>query len=161
MISSPIQPEALLVSRGEHADLDDVMTVMDSAFDPCFGEAWTRSQCGGILSMPGVKLVMARNGAAEPLGFALWRTVVGDSELLLLAVARDHRRRGVGRRLLEEFVGEGRRRGVTRVHLEVRDGNPAISMYRSAGFSRVGRRPNYYRGGDDEQYDALTFARDL
>lgn len=161
MIGSPLQPETLLVTRGERADLDDVMTVMESAFDPMFGEAWTRSQCAGILPMPGVRLVVARNGAAEPLGFALWRTVAEDSELLLLAVAREHRGRGIGRRLLDEFVAGGLRNGVRRVHLEVRDRNPAISIYRSAGFTRVGRRPKYYRGKDGEHYDALTFALDL
>ena len=161
MIGSPLQPETLNISRGERGDLDDVMMVMNSAFDPQFGEAWTRSQCAGILPMPGVRLLVARDGAAEPLGFALWRTVAGDSELLLLAVGREHRRLGVGRRLLDQFVDEARRQGVTRVHLEVRDGNPAIGIYESAGFSRVGHRPLYYRGSNGEQYDALTFARDL
>lgn len=161
MIGSPLEPETLLIRRGERADLDDVMAVMDSAFDPQFGEAWTRSQLAGILPMPGVRLVVARNGAKQPLGFALWRTVAGDSELLLLAVARDHRRRGVGGRLLDEFVDDGRRQSVTRVHLEVRDGNPAIAIYERAGFSRVGHRPLYYRGKNGERHDALTFARDL
>lgn len=160
-MSSLPQPEAIVISRGERGDLDDVMTVMTTAFDARFGEGWTRSQCAGILPMPGVVLVVARGAAGQPLGFALWRTISGDSELLLLAVAPEHRRRGVGQRLLSEFIEQARRQGVARVHLEVRDGNPAIAMYQSAGFSRVGHRPLYYRGLDGEQFDALTFARDL
>jgi ribosomal-protein-alanine N-acetyltransferase len=161
MIESSPQPQTLTVRRGERADLGDVMTVMEAAFDPQYGEGWTRSQCAGILPMPGVRLVLARNGRSEPLGFALWRTVAGDSELLLLAVAPAHRRSGVGRRLLGEFVDEARNQGVSRVHLEVRDGNPAIAMYESAGFTPVGRRHRYYRGKNGEQFDALTFAREL
>ena len=47
------------------------------------------------------------------------------------------------------------------VHLEVRDGNPAVAMYRAAGFAPVGRRRNYYQGSDGRRHDALTFARDL
>jgi ribosomal-protein-alanine N-acetyltransferase len=43
----------------------------------------------------------------------------------------------------------------------VRDGNPAIHMYRHAGFSPIGRRRNYYRGLDGSQFDALTFALEL
>ena len=50
---------------------------------------------------------------------------------------------------------------VSRAHLEVRDGNPAISMYRNAGFSAVGRRRNYYRSRDGQQFDAITFALNL
>ena len=37
--------------RGGVDDLDDVMRIMTAAFQPCFGEAWTRSQCAGILPM--------------------------------------------------------------------------------------------------------------
>ena len=37
------------------AELDQVMEVMNAAFDPRFGEAWTRAQCAGILPMRGVK----------------------------------------------------------------------------------------------------------
>ena len=51
--------------------------------------------------------------------------------------------------------------GAARVHLEVRDGNPAAAMYRAAGFSPVGRRRNYYQGEDGQRYDALTFDRNL
>lgn len=160
MIGSPIQPQAATITSASHDDLDDVMAIMDRAFESRFGEAWTRSQCAGILPMPGVRLVVARN-SGEPLGFALWRTVAADSELLLLAVAPNHRRHGIGGQLLQAFLDDGGRDGVTRVHLEVRDGNPAISMYEKAGFSRVGHRPLYYRGKDGRQFDALTFARDL
>ena len=46
---------------GTSGDLDDVMTVMDAAFGNRFGEAWTRSQCAGILPMGGVCLIVARD----------------------------------------------------------------------------------------------------
>jgi len=150
------------IERGSSDDLDAVMTIMDAAFGDRFGEAWTRSQCAGILPMAGVALMLARDvdsGAAA--GFALIRTVADESELLLLAVAPDRRRRGVGGGLLNHFLNQARADSVSRAHLEVRDGNPAISMYRKAGFSPVGRRRNYYRSRGGEQFDAITFAVDL
>ena len=138
------------------------MQVMDGAFDPSFGEAWTRSQCAGILPMAGVLLTLAWDSKRErPLGFSLSRTIAGESELLLLAVAPASQRRGVGRRLLEQFMDRARADGARRVHLEVRDGNSAIAMYQGAGFKPAGRRRNYYRGPDGRQFDALTFARAL
>ena len=114
----------------------------------------------GILPMLGVSLVVARDGDGA-VGFSLCRHVADESELLLLAVSPDHRRRGIGRGLLRQFLDRARADGATRVHLEVRDGNPAIEMYRSAGFAPVGRRRNYYYGNDGRQFDALTFSLDL
>jgi ribosomal-protein-alanine N-acetyltransferase len=139
--------------------LDDVMAVMVTAFDPGFGEAWTRSQCAGILAMAGVHLALAEeDGTGDPLGFALYRTVASDAELLLLAVAPHAQRRGIGHRLLTQFIEDAKRNGATQIHLEVRDGNEAIRLYEDSGFSAVGRRRKYYRGSDGTQFDALTFS---
>ena len=150
------------IEVGTSDDLDAVMGVMESAFGTRFGEAWTRSQCAGILPMAGVSLMLTRDGdGGEPVGFSLFRNVMDESELLLLAVAPDHRRRGIGRGLLDQFIDQARADGVTRAHLEVRDGNPAIEMYRGAGFAPIGRRRNYYHTSDGLQFDALTFALDL
>ena len=71
---------------GKSTDLDDIVAVMNAAFDERFGEAWTRSQCAGILPMPGVRLMIARVGDGTA-GFSLFRTIADESELLLLAVA--------------------------------------------------------------------------
>ena len=157
-----VPSEAIRLVPGNSTDLTGVMTVMTAAFSPSFGEAWTRSQCAGILPMTGVSLMLARdNGSPQPLGFALFRTVGGEAELLLLAVDPDHQGRGIGRLLLEEFVERARGAGSSRVHLEVRDGNPAVEMYRRAGFEPAGRRQKYYRGKDGRQFDAITLACEL
>jgi ribosomal-protein-alanine N-acetyltransferase len=148
------------LKRGSSGDLDGVMEVMRAAFGDRYGEAWTRSQCAGILPMAGVSLTLATD-AETIVGFSLVRSVADESELLLLAVLPTRQRRGVGAQLLDEFVQSAASQGVARVHLEVRDGNPAIEMYRGAGFEAVGRRRNYYRGSNGQQFDALTFAREL
>lgn len=145
-----------LVDGGAN-DLDNVMRVMDSAFSDRFGEAWTRSQCAGILPMDGVRLVLAQDEEAEILGFALYRTIAGDAELLLLAVKPAAQGNGIGRRLLGHFIDGARKNGADRIHLEVRDGNPAIRVYETAGFVQSNRRRGYYRGRDGSRHDALTF----
>jgi ribosomal-protein-alanine N-acetyltransferase len=161
-MSSLPSADAIRLVPGDSGDLAAVMTIMTAAFAPQFGEAWTRSQCAGILPMTGVSLMLAHdNGQRQPIGFSLFRTVAGEAELLLLAVDPDHQRTGIGRLLLEQFVDRARGSGATRVHLEVRDGNPAVQMYRVAGFEPAGRRPNYYRGSDGRQFDALTLAYEL
>jgi ribosomal-protein-alanine N-acetyltransferase len=147
---------------GASDDLDSVMTVMEAAFGTRYGEAWTRSQCAGILPMAGVRLTLARDPASgETVGFSLVRGVADESELLLLAVHPDRRREGIGTRLLEQFIDCALVSGAGRVHLEVRECNAAIHMYRSAGFVAVGRRRNYYLAADGRKFDALTFAREI
>lgn len=137
--------------------LDPVMAVMNSAFDPGYGEAWTEPQLMGMMGMPGTWLSLARIDE-QPAGFALNRLIADEAELLLLAVAPDSRRRGVAMALISRSLELLRFRNGTRLHLEVRHNNPAIELYKKAGFSLIGRRPGYYRGIDGQVHDALTLS---
>ena len=148
-------------------DLDAVMQVMDAAFDPAFGEAWTRKQVSDTLIMPNTFLILADSAGTPPAdpsrtaGFALSRGAVGEEELLLVAVMPSARRRGVGRALLETLADHARTRDVRRLFLEMRDGNPAEKLYRRLGFTVVGRRKGYYRKSRLGPIDAITFAKEL
>lgn len=151
-MNAPVQ-----LLAGSLSDLQSVMKVMESSFDPAFGEAWSAVQCAGLLPMPGVWLVLAR-AEEQVVGFSLSRVVADEAELLLLAVARDAQRRGVGKMLLDRFLHDSAKRGAVALHLEVRDGNPAVELYKSVGFKEVGRRSEYYTGCDGEIYDSLTLS---
>lgn len=141
-------------------DLPYVTAIMQDAFDARFGEAWTSAQCMGMLSLPGVWMVVA-SVDGEDMGFALARSTLDESELLLLATRPAARRRGIGGALLRAIVAEAQARGAGRIHLEVRSGNDAVELYRKEGFVKVGERLNYYRGKANQLFDAHTYARDL
>lgn len=161
-MATPAIETSVQLEQGTSRDLDELMTVMQAAFGSTYGEAWSRSQCAGILPMSGVSLVIARDTRSETtVGFSLSRCVADEAELLLLAVLPDRHRQGIGSRLLDQFVARAHATGARRVHLEVRDGNPAVAMYRAAGFEPVGRRRKYYHAADGRHFDALTFARVL
>jgi ribosomal-protein-alanine N-acetyltransferase len=161
-MATPALAGEVRIAPGTADHLGPVMKVMDAAFGDRFGEAWTRSQLSGILPMAGVSLTLAVDRAREAvLGFSLVRSVADEAELLLIAVLPDEQRRGVGGVLLDQFLERAREEKVRRVHLEVRDGNPAIAMYLRAGFSPVGRRRKYYRAVDGKSYDAITLASEL
>jgi|SRR5690554_4596780 len=147
-------------------DLDKIMAVMEVAFDPAYGEAWTRRQVADALLFANTYYLLAARNGREPLehepaaGFVLSRGAVDEEELLLIAVAPSHRGEGIGSALLERFVTSARQRGVQRLFLEMREGNPAERLYQRHGFVRVGRRPAYYRRGTGDPLNAITFARD-
>jgi len=146
--------------EGDEGDIDVLMQVMNSAFDPLFGEAWNAGQCLGILSLPDVWLTFAEAGD-RTIGFALSRLLVDEAELLLLAVEPDARCHGVGRALIERAATVAAGKGAHRLLLEVRDGNQALDLYRDSGFGEIGRRRAYYHGSDGATRDALTLARPI
>jgi [ribosomal protein S18]-alanine N-acetyltransferase len=142
--------------RPDHRGEALAMTVMNAAFDPRYGEAWTAQQLAGLMSLPGVRLALARiEGAC--LGFSLSRQVIDEAELLLIATEPKWQNRGVGKVLLTDFVSHSRKSRMATLHLEVRDNNPAIEFYLQNGFEQVHRRPSYYKGRDGVFYDALSF----
>ena len=150
--------EGLELREGGVRDVADVMQVMDEAFHPAFGEAWTRGQCLGILDLPRVWLTVARDDG-HAAGFALARVVADEAELLLLAVRAPCRGRGIGTALIVRTLAVAAAAGARRLHLEVRDGNEALRLYTRIGFDQVGRRRGYYRGRDGQSFDALSLSR--
>jgi RimJ/RimL family protein N-acetyltransferase len=77
-----------------------------------------------------------------------------------LMVASSHRRRGIGRALLETAAGWARAHGVSKLELHVFPHNePAIALYESFGFVREGYRLRHYRRGH-EYLDAILMAFD-
>lgn len=145
-------------------DLDRLMEVMQAAFEPAWGEAWTRRQVGDSLAFAHTHYKLIGEDGLTPqlggpaAGFTLVRAAPGEEELLLIAVRPDCRGKGLGRRLLDQVISDARGRGAERVFLEMRYNNPAGPLYRSAGFEPIGRRKDYYRLPDGRRIDAITFA---
>ncbi len=153
-------PQPIEIVHGGPADMASVNAIIGEAFDPRFGEAWTPSQCLGMIALPGVWFALAWHGA-RPAGFALARTVLDEAELLLLAIRPAMRRRGIGAALLRSIMADARARGATSIHLEVRAGNEAVRLYRREGFEKMGERADYYRGKDGARFDAHSFSRSI
>ena len=94
-------------------------------------------------------------------GFVLSRHAADEEELLLIAVSPEYRGSGIGQILIELLFERAAARGVRRIFLEMRRGNPALHLYRKVGFEPIGERPNYYKKADGSRIDAITFARSL
>jgi ribosomal-protein-alanine N-acetyltransferase len=90
---------------------------------------------------------------SKVVGLIVVWLVVDEAHIATIAVDPDFRRRAIGRRLLNTALFTSWRKGMLRATLEVRAGNLiAQNLYRSLGFTEVGRRYHYYR---DNNEDAL------
>jgi ribosomal-protein-alanine N-acetyltransferase len=148
-------------------DVDRIMAVMDAAFDPEWGEAWTRRQVSDSLAFPHTHYRLVGFGGELPCtagaaaGYTLVRAAPGEEELLLVAVVPEARGRGLGAALLADALERARLRGAESMFLEMRENNPARALYERHGFVPIGRRRDYYRRPGGSRIDAITFSRPL
>jgi ribosomal-protein-alanine N-acetyltransferase len=137
-------------------DLADVVA-MERA---CYSDPWPASSFTSLPTNERVFFVVARESQVGMLlGFAIAWHVVNEGELANLAVAPEHRRKGIGQALLDAVTTDALGRGTSELYLEVRESNSAArKLYRAAGFEEVGRRKRYYRRPEE---DALILRRTL
>ena len=123
----------------------------------CFCDPWSEKSVAGELKNDlSLWLVAVEEG--EVAGYVGSQTVLGETDMMNVAVSPDHRRRGIAERLITALVEALRERGSHCLTLEVRASNaPAIGLYEKLGFSQVGRRPNYYR---NPREDALILRKE-
>ncbi|MEE3329209.1 MAG: ribosomal protein S18-alanine N-acetyltransferase [Myxococcota bacterium] len=115
--------------------------------------SWSRVRLRDELAREDAWILCVETSGNEGLrvvGLLLARSVVGEVEILDVAVAEDFRRRGLGRSLLSSLLARAREESATRVLLEVRASNQAAqSLYSKHGFVVEGRRARYYPDGED------------
>ncbi|PTY37782.1 ribosomal-protein-alanine N-acetyltransferase [Saccharospirillum sp. MSK14-1] len=93
----------------------------------------------------------------ELAGFLVGESVLDESSLLHLAVARAYQGRGLARQALKHWLVQLHRLGQQRCILEVRPSNvPALAVYQGLGFTQIGQRRRYYADGEDAWVMALT-----
>ena len=131
--------------------------VLAEIHDQAFDDPWSAPAFAALLASPGVLAFGAEDGS----GFILCRVVAEEAEILTLAVAPAHRRKGVAKALVATGAKAVFDRGARSIFLEVAaDNAPAIALYEGAEFTPVGRRVGYYRRPDGA-IDALVLRRDL
>lgn len=121
--------------------------------------SWGADSVRGSLGAAGVAVVVGEAPGGGPKGFAMWRDLGEEAEILTLGVAAEARRAGLGVLLLDAAVRAARTAGARRMFLEVDAGNEAaIRLYRNGGFVDAGLRKGYYRDGADALVMALELA---
>jgi ribosomal-protein-alanine N-acetyltransferase len=143
---------ATVITRLTRAELDQVRAILDASEL----HVDLASELDREIALPWV----IRDSAADPpLGFLLAWSVADELHLLELASHPEHRRRGLGRALLEALVRHARTEKKRLLLLEVRQSNSAaIALYESVGFRATSVRRGYYSDtGEDAVEMRITF----
>lgn len=132
--------KSLEIRTMRSADLPQVMLIELSTFTM----PWTESTFRGLLRRRDSDLFVA-DIKGEIAGYAVFWAVMDQGELGNVAVDESHRGRGIGTKLIQAVLDRAGERGVREIFLEVRKSNTkAQELYKTFGFSEVGRRKNYY-----------------
>ena len=147
--------EDLVVRAMEHRHIDQVL-----AIERAFAAPWTHEMFVQELrhQWEASAALVALRGT-QVVGYVLCWFVADEIHIVNLAVHTGSRRRGIGRRLMQEICDRARLRGLSIATLEVRVNNePAIRLYESLGFRKVAIRKGYYA---DNGEDAIVMLKDL
>ena len=86
----------------------------------------------------------------QPYGIALIARRGWTTRLAAMGISKELRGKGAGSWLMNELIEEARQRGDHEMVLEVFEQNePAVKLYRNAGFQTVRRLVGFIRGGKD------------
>lgn len=92
------------------------------------------------------------------VAYAVNTLIVGEAELLMIAVSPKQQGRGYGRQLMTAIYHYLQQQDAEQWFLDVRSSNDkAINLYESMGFSQAGVRTNYYPSANGDE-DALLYA---
>ena len=123
----------------------------------CFTDPWSVNSIASELKNE-ISLWVVAVDSGKVVGYVGSQSVLGWADMMNLAVDPAYRKQGVGRALICNLINRLKANKVTCLTLEVRVSNePAVSLYRSMGFTEVGRRPGYYHNPKE---DALILRKE-
>ena len=123
----------------------------------CFSDPWSERSIASELSNPLSYWLVALDGD-RVAGYVGSQSVLGESDMMNVAVDPDYRRQGIAEQLVTELIAALKDRGNYQLTLEVRASNtPAQKLYEKLGFVSVGKRPRYYQNPKE---DALILRKE-
>ncbi len=129
------------------AFLEDIVSIERD----CFSCPWSENSFKEAFSNEHIDIYVALSDDGTLCGFSCMMTLAEEAEILNIAVSPRFRRYGIGRSLMDTMLHDAKNKHVEAVFLEVRSQNmPALSLYESEGFVKIGLRKRYYSDPVDD-----------
>ena len=153
-----------VVRRCDPSDLIPVMEINMKTLPEHYSDYFYESL---LAELPESFLVAEVNG--KLVGYIMCKTEYGFSNfkklgfvkkghVVSVAVLEEHRKKGIGRALIEEAIAGTKIKKADELYLEVRcSNNEAVRLYEKIGFIIKQRIKSYYRDGEDAYLMAIEF----
>lgn len=130
------------------ADLDDVVALEARTFSD---DAWSPRSIEAEFALIGeTRSVFVAHDRGTLVGYAVLMYVGDTADLPRIAVSSEHRRRGIGGKLVDAVIARAAGLGCSELLLEVDgDNEAATALYQGRGFEPINTRPRYYPNGSD------------
>jgi ribosomal-protein-alanine N-acetyltransferase len=137
-----------MLAKIEKASIDDLDRLCEIEMKCFETEAFTKQQIAYLLTDSN-SVILVLKVKSEIVGFIIGKTYMdkkpATGQILTIDVSPNHRRKGIGQRLLQEIEKTFKDKGVKICYLEARESNiGALSLYQRFGYKKVGRLENYY-----------------
>lgn len=136
----------MICNKAQLKDIDELERIVQAQ---SFSAQWTKEDFKNEIIQSTSQVYCIWEGSTL-VGFIALRSVLDFSEIINLAIAPMHCKKGYASLLLSQILNANKKSGVTHFTLEVHEHNhPAISLYKKFGFTIVGIRKGFYEDGNN------------
>lgn len=123
-----------------------------------FSQPWSEAGMAHYMESGSTIFVCAKH-EDKLVGYGAVLRVLDEADLVSLVVDEPYRNMGIAAEILDILYDLARKKGVSKLHLEVRKSNEsAIWLYEKEGFRKVGERRGFY---ERPKEDALLYTKEL
>ncbi|PWB71238.1 GNAT family N-acetyltransferase [candidate division GN15 bacterium] len=141
-------PDAARIRRASHRDHHILHQLEVTHFGD---DQFSRSQLRHLITRANATTyVLEMDGKIVGSAIMVWRKNSRIGRLYSILISNEVQGRGLGKLLLTKCEADAKKRGCTRVSLEVRaDNRPAIALYLKYGYEIIDSLPGYYADGSN------------
>ena len=127
-------------------DLNSIKNILLSDFD----DFWNYEILKEELKCSNSFFKVAKNDNNEIIGFAGFKVIIDEADIMNVVVKKIYRHIGIGSFLLDNLISYAKYLNLKTINLEVNESNSsAICLYNKFGFEKLGIRKKYYDGVND------------
>lgn len=124
--------------------LDDLNSIKDILLSD-FDDFWNYNILKEELECASSYFLVAKNSNNEIVGFAGFKIIIDEADIMNIVVKKNFRKNGIGSVLLENLISLSKSLNLKSITLEVNENNiSAINLYNKFDFVKLGVRKNYY-----------------
>ncbi len=127
--------------------------------EDCFSIPWSEKSFYDELTKNKMAIYIVAKEDDEIVGYGGMWHVINEGHITNIAVKKEHRKKGIGTKIINALIDIAKEKEMIGITLEVRVSNHiAKSIYKKSGFIIEGIRKEYY---DDNKEDAIVMWKNL